>query len=334
MSVKTQTVRFAVIGTNTITDKFINGGSADPRFALTAVVSRAEDTGKAFAEKHSVPYVFTSVEDMAACQEVDAVYIASPNALHASQAMICMNAGKHVLCEKPVASNSRELRAMIDCAKRNGVTFMEALKPLTTPNFKVVLESIGKLGKLRRYFSGYCQYSSRYDAFKEGTVLNAFKPELSSGALLDIGIYTIYPMVVLFGRPRGIKATGSLLSTGVDAQGTVLFDYGDMEASVIYSKVANSTLPTEIAGEKGNLILDRIGQIGRVSLKMRDGELQDISAPTPNDDFYYEVGEFIGLVLAGKRESEIDSHENSLITMEIMDEIRSQLGIVYPADEL
>lgn len=333
MSAKTQTVRFTVIGTNTITDKFIAGGSADPRFALSAVVSRGEDTGKAFANKHSIPRAFTSVDEMVACPEVDAVYIASPNALHAGQALTCMHAGKHVLCEKPAASNARELRAMTECARENDVLLMEALKPMTTPNFRVVREAVGKIGRIRRYFSGYCQYSSRYDAFKEGTVLNAFRRELSSGALLDIGIYTIYPMVVLFGRPRGIKATGSLLSTGVDAQGSALFDYGDMEASVVYSKVANSTLPTEIAGEDGTLILDRIGQIGKVSLKMREGEAVDISAHTPYDDFYYETGEFIDLVLAGKRESEINSHEHSMITMEIMDEIRAQLGIVYPADE-
>lgn len=332
MSVKTQTVRFAVVGTNTITDKFISGASGDGRFSLGAVVSRSRDTGDAFAAKYSISRVFTSAEEMAACPDIDAVYIASPNSCHAEQAMTCMNGGKHVLCEKPIASNARELRAMIGCAGKNGVVLMEAMKPMTSPNFKVVRETVGKIGKPRRYFSSYCQYSSRYDAFKEGRVLNAFRRELSNGALLDIGIYTIYPMVVLFGRPAGIKANGSLMSTGIDAQGTAMFDYGDMEASVAYSKVSDSMLPTEIQGEDGTIILDRIGQIGKVSFRKRGGELRDISAPTPFDDFYYEAGEFIDTILSGRKESAVNSHENSMITMEIMDEIRSQLGIVYPAD--
>lgn len=208
---------------------------------------------------------------MAASDAIDAVYIATPNCMHAAQAVCCMERGKHVLCEKPMASNAREVRTMIEASRRNGVALMEAVKTTLTPNFMALREALPKAGTLRRYFSAFCQYSSRYDKFKEGVVLNAFRPELSNGAMMDIGIYTIYPMVVLFGRPRRISASGILLSSGVDAQGTVDFDYGEMNATVLYSKIANSSLPTEIQGEAGNLTLDRINRIGRVVWQPRPG---------------------------------------------------------------
>ena len=171
--------------------------------------------------------------------------------------------------------------------------------------------------------------------------MNAFKPELSNGAMMDIGIYTVYPMVVLFGRPEKIDASGVVLSTGTDGQGAINFTYGGMNATVLYSKIANSSLPTEIQGEEGNITLDRINIIHNVSYTPRlapamgkgpEPTAEDISAVTEKDEYYYEVAEFINLVLAGQRESSVNTLESSLITLEIIDEVRRQLGIVYPAD--
>lgn len=189
-------VRFGVVGTNFITDWVIAGARQDNRFELVAVYSRKQETADAFAVKHQIPYTFTSLEEMAESPLIDAVYIASPNFLHAEQSILCMKHGKHVLCEKPFASNAREVREMVAASEEYDVTLMEAMKPTLTPNFRSVLENLGRLGTIRRYFSCYCQYSSRYDKFKEGVVLNAFRPELSNGAMMDIGIYTVYPMVV------------------------------------------------------------------------------------------------------------------------------------------
>ncbi len=334
-------IRFGVIGTNFISDWVINGARQDERFVLAAVYSRTQETADAFAAKHGIPHTFTNLKEMAESPLIDAVYIASPNFLHAEQSILFMNHGKHVLCEKPFASNAKEVRAMIAAAEANQVTLMEAMKPTLTPNFLSVRENLHRVGKVRRYFSCYCQYSSRYDKFKEGVILNAFNPEMSNGAMMDIGIYTLYPLIVLFGRPQRVDASGVVLSSGVDGQGAINLQYDGMNATILYSKIANSSLPTEIQGEDGNITLDRINLIGSVSFSPRhqaaSGKAlpsvpQDISALTDKDEYYYEVAEFINLIQAGKRSSEINSLENSLITIEVIDEVRRQLGVVYPAD--
>lgn len=327
-------VRFGVIGTNFIVDKVLEAARLDHRFELTAIYSRTQERANEFAKKHNVPHTFTSLEDMLSSNLIDAVYIASPNSLHASQSILCMQHGKHVFCEKPFASNANEVKAMIAAAEKYNVRLMEAMKPTMTPNFSVIKDNLKEIGTIRKYFSCYCQYSSRYDKLKEGVILNAFDPSLSNGAVMDLGVYTIYPMVVLFGRPKKISAAGLKLFTGADGQGSVNFEYEGMDATVMYSKIADSSLPTEIQGEEGTITADRINIINKVTLKKRGGEEIIISTPNPTHEYYFEVAEFIDLIQKNERESTINSLENSLITIEIIDEIRKQLGIIYPADSI
>ena len=334
-------IRFGVIGTNNISDWVIAGGRQDERFELVAVCSRTQERANEFAAKHNIPHTFTSLEEMASSPLIDAVYIATPNYVHAEQSILCMNHGKHVLCEKPFASNAREVKQMIEAAQRNNVTLMEAMISTLNPNFIIAKEKLKDLGTIRRYFASYCQYSSRYDKFKEGIILNAFKPELSNGAVMDIGIYTIYPMVALFGKPQKIEAQGIVLHTGADGQGAVNFQYDGMNATVLYSKIANSALPTEIEGEAGNLLLDKIHITKQVDFiprqvtaqgKEQENHCQSIGLPLDKSEYYYEMAEFMNLIEQGKQESILNSWENSLTTIEIIDEIRRQLGVHYPAD--
>ena len=336
-------VRFGVVGTNKITDWLLAGAKEDNRFELSAICSRTQDRAEEFAAKYGVEHTFTSIVEMASSDVIDAVYIATPNCTHAEIAIACMNHGKHVLCEKPMASNAREVKQMIEAARKNHVTLMEAMIATMNPNFMKVRELLPQLGTLRRYFASYCQYSSRYDKFKEGIVLNAFNPALSNGAMMDIGVYTIYPMIVLFGKPKEINAQGIMLSSGVDGQGTVNLLYEGMNATILYSKIANSYLPTEIEGEDGNLIMDEIHTIRKVTYIPRPVAMsgrgpkavpQDVSVVADHDDYYYEVAEFINLIEGGKLESEINSHAVSLATIEVIDEVRKQLGVMFPADDL
>lgn len=335
-------IRFGVVGSNFITDWVLAGAREDERFELSAIYSRTRERGEEFAAKHNIPHVFTSLEDMASSDLVDAIYIASPNYVHASQSILCMNHGKHVLCEKPMASNANQARKMVEAAKRNGVTLMEAMKSTLSPNFTAVRDNLHRLGTIRRYFASFCQYSSRYDKFKEGIVLNAFKPELSNGAMMDIGIYTIYPMVVLFGRPKSVSAQGIVLSSGADGQGAVNMEYEGMNATVLYSKIANSQLPAEIEGEEGNIHIDRIQTPVDIRFYPRQApasghekrvEGENISSNDTHNEYYHEIKEFIDMITEGRIESNINSHEASITTLEIIDEVRRQLGVHYPADD-
>jgi Predicted dehydrogenases and related proteins len=324
-------VKFGVIGTSDITDRFLAGAKLESRFELAAVYSRSYERGKSFADKYGIKEVFTDFEAMT--KSLDAVYIASPNSCHAEQAIYFMERGVHVLCEKPLCSNAMEARRLIKTAKENGVLLMEAMISTLNPNYLALRDNISKIGWVRKYFSSYCQYSSRYDRYKAGVIENAFKKELSGGALLDIGVYTIYPMVVLFGKPKSIKALGEILASGVDGAGAAIFEYDGMEAIVNYSKISDSYALTEVQGEEGCLVMEKINIPRHLWFIPRKGEKQELSALHCGDDYYYEIKDFIDLIESGKTEHPINSHENSLIVMEIMDEIRRQIGLVYPADK-
>lgn len=343
-------MRFGIIGTGNITEWFLDGARADRRFEAVALYSRTHERGDMFARRHGIGMVFTSLDEMLESGGIDAVYIASPNNLHSSQAIACIRRGKHVLCEKPIASNSSELREMISVAHEQRVLLMEAMTATLNPNFAVVRDFLPKLGKIRRYVSGYCQYSSRYDRFKAGELPNVFNPLYSAGALMDLGIYTVYPVVALFGKPLDVDAHGVMLSSGVDAQGSIHCSYPDgMEVTLFYSKIANSYLPTEIEGENGNLLLNDIHNLREVTFIPRpeatSGRCNDFSTiplgvPDIPDLYFCEVKEFIDTIeshpLAGipsaHPESRINSHSNSLLTLEILDEARRQMGIVFPSD--
>lgn len=326
-------IRFATIGTNWITEAFIRAAKQVPSFHLQAVYSRQKETADAFAEKTGATQTFTDLHELAASDDIDAVYIASPNAFHAEQAIILMNHGKHVICEKPLASNVKEVEAMIETARKNDVVLMEAMKTTCLPNFQAIQHHLPKIGRIRRYVASYCQYSSRYDAFKQGAIANAFHPAFSSGALMDLGVYCLYPLVVLFGEPKSIQAHSVRLSSGVDGEGSIILDYGDMDAVVMYSKIANSYTPAEIQGEEGTIVIDTIHTPTRVHIHYRNGQSEEISVPQPHEPMYYEALEFMTLIERGEKESTINSHANSLVTMKIMEEARKQTGIVFPADE-
>ena len=326
-------VRFGIVGTNWITEAFIQAASFIEDFQVTAVYSRTEDKAKAFAEKYNATYTYTDLEEMAKSDTFDAVYIASPNALHARQAITFLNNKKHVLTEKALASNVDEVKQMVAAAKNNNTLLMEALKTTFLPNFQTIQEHLPKIGKVRRAFVSYCQYSSRYDAYKEGTVLNAFKPELSNGAIMDIGVYCVYPMIQLFGKPQEIKANSYVLESGVDGEGSIIMKYPEMDIVIMYSKITNSYVPSEIQGEDGNLLINQMNTPTKVELYYRNGEKEDLTRPQKEESMYYEAKEFIELIKAGKTESSINSYEVSLHAMEVMDEVRKQAGIVFPADQ-
>ena len=328
-------IRFGIIGTGRISDWVAKGAAQDPRIKVTAVCSRTAGSAKDFIDRTPIAdgaRVYTSVEEMAADPEVDAIYIGTPNQTHCPYAITCLNAGKHVLCEKPLALNASEGREMIEAARRNGVLLMEAMVSTLKPNFLAVASRISEIAPVRQYSSAFCQYSSKYEALKQGKTASAFMPG-TAGALRDIGVYTLYPLVSLFGRPTKVHGSLQTFPTAegpTDIHGTAHLQYEGMEAVLSWSKVCDSFQPTEIAGEKGNLILDEIHIARRAEIVPHAAPTSGqgpkpgrtlISEGLPFNEYYYEFKEFADLVEQGKTESTHNSLQTSLTVLEIIDEI-------------
>lgn len=325
-------IRLATIGTNFITDWFMEGVQELEEIKLVAVYSRSLQKGKAFAAKYHVDKVYDNYEEMAQDSEIDAVYIASPTYMHYAHSITMINYGKHVLCEKPVCSNKEELDLLIHAAKENNVVFMEAMKNIHSPGFQAMKDHLHKLGTIRRATIQYCQYSSRYDKFKNGIVENAFNPKLSNGALMDIGSYAVHFLAALFGRPKKILSDSIFLENGVDGAGSILASYGDKQAEVIYSKITNSKLPTQIQGEDGCMVIEECPILKKITIYGRDGSMEELSFDFRDNPMIYETKDFIRLIKEGNIDHEFLPW--SEMEMEILDEVRRQNHIVFPADKI
>ena len=336
-------VRFGLVGTGRITSWVLRGARENDRFLAAAVCSRSLDRARLFSENHDIPVAYDDLDAMLRDPQVDAVYIGTPNHTHCAIALRCLRAGKHVLCEKPLAANADEAMAMVAEARRRGLVLMEAMISTLNPNFLKAASLLKEIGPLRRYSATYCQYSSKYEALQRGEVAASFDPLCAGGALMDIGIYTIWPMVYLLGDPLGISGhhilTRDIPGRGVtDLQGTIDFVYPGLNATVFYSKIADSFLPTEISGEGGSLMLDKIHVCGRLTYfphgTPASGRCQgltgtDLSVAEAgrHDDYYYEFREFISCVLSG-RESPVNSPDTSIAVLRILDQVRKEMATI------
>ena len=323
-------IRFAVIGTNWITRQFVDAAHETGKYKLTAVYSRSLEQAQSFANDYPVEHLFTSLEAMAQSDVIDAVYIASPNSLHAPQTELFLRHKKHVICEKPLASNIDEAERVIAAARENQVVLFEAFKTASLPNFQQLQQALPKLGQIRKAFINYCQYSSRYQRYLDGENPNTFNPAFSNGSIMDIGFYCLASAIALWGEPQKIQASASLLESGVDAHGVVMLDYGDFSVTLQHSKVSDSTLPSEIQGEAGALVIEKISECQKVSFVPRGSKAQDLSQPQHINTMLYEAEEFARLV----ENNEVDhpGMEVSRITAKVQTEIRRQTGVVFPAD--
>ena len=323
-------INFGVIGTNVITERFLEAGKDAEGFCLRGVYSRSREKAVDFARKHGADLAFDSLEDMASCKEIDAVYVASPNSLHASQSIQMLKGGKHVLCEKPIASNQREFEEMKKVALENRRVLLEAMRSVYSPGFQAIRENLHKLGKIRRVSFQYCQYSRRYDNFKKGIIENAFNPALSNGALMDIGVYCVHPLVSLFGKPEKVISSSLKLSNGIDGAGTILAEYPDFQGELLYSKITDSRVPSQIQGEEGSLVIREIPDPQEVVLYYRDGRTETLEIPRTENNMVYEIREFLRLIREKRYSHEY--LENSQMEIELMDEVRRQQKIFFPAD--
>lgn len=310
---------FAVVGTGAIVDRFLDALSRVPDARAVAVYSRAASTGEAFAARHSGLTVYTDYDRMLADPTVDGVYIATPHFCHKEQTLRALRTGHHVLVEKSAALTAPEFVAMRREAAASGKILLEAMRPDFDPAYDAVRAALPRLGVIRRVSLVFCQYSSRYDAFRRGEVKNAFDPSIGNSALLDIGVYPLHLCLSLFGMPEGIEAHPLYLSNGFEGAGDLSLSYrkSGFFADIAYSKVHGAAGASVIEGEDGALSIDKVTEPKEILLFPRGGEAHPLSFPREENNMRFEIEAFLAMT-RGERDAApyLDLTEKTLTLMD------------------
>jgi predicted dehydrogenase len=326
-------LRWGILSTGGIANTFAEGLTVVEDAELVAVGSRAQAPADAFGERWHVPHRHASYEALANDPDVDVIYVGTPHPYHCENTMLCLNAGKHVLVEKPFAMNARQAQAMIDLAREKGLFLMEAMWTRFLPSIVQVRQWIaeGAIGDVRLLRASF--------AFKVPVdpTHRLFAPELGGGALLDVGIYPISLASMILGTPKTIRSTAHLGETGVDEHSAYMFGYDDGKTAFLASGV-HLAMPVEaeIFGTEGYIKLHRswyntttLTLATPTDDKDRFNE-QLLHLPTRGNGYEYEAMEVAACLRAGKTESAIMSLDETLSIMHTLDTIRAQWGLAYP----
>ncbi|HJC48281.1 MAG TPA: Gfo/Idh/MocA family oxidoreductase [Candidatus Lachnoclostridium pullistercoris] len=327
-------IRIGTIGSGKIAEHFLDAVEHCEGVEYGIAYSRTRERAEEFAGKRGAKGFCWDLKELVRSDLADCIYIASPNCCHFEQAKLALEAGKHVIVEKPAVSNRREWKILEQTAREHERFLMEAVRHVYDPAMEAVRRGLEQIGRVRRASLRFCQYSSRYDNFRRGIVENAFKPELSNGALMDIGVYCVRMMTELFGLPEQVMAHGIFLENGVDGAGTILGIYPGMDAELSYSKITDGRLGCEIQGEDGTLVFDGVSRPGRVRLIRRDGREEILFEEDESWNLEYEIRKFVSWMESGDCEATdyLRALQMSDAEMKVLDEARKQMGIVFPAD--
>ena len=328
-------IRFGIIGTNWITDKFIEGTKIAGGFCLNAVYSRKEETGRAFADKYGVEHVFTDMKEMASFEGIDAVYIASPNSFHYSYSKLFLEAGKHVICEKPAAVTAAEIEELQKIALEKGLVYIEAIIMMHVPEYQLIKEKIKELGNITTVRFDYCQFTSKYPALMRGETPNVFNPIFATGCLMDLGVYCVYPAVAFFGMPQKTQTSAGFIRTGADGFGSSIYSYDDKQIILSYSKLSEGRIGSEIGGDKGSIEIGAIGRLANIDFVDIEGNRTHLFGdPSKEERMSWEAKDFRRYILdpEGTKEEYRICREYSLQVVKLMEEMRADAGIIFPKE--
>ncbi|THD66465.1 Gfo/Idh/MocA family oxidoreductase [Robertkochia marina] len=320
-------IRWGIVGLGKIARKFAEDLALHDDAELVAVASNSEERGRDFSDEFQVRHVFDSYEALFACDEVDVIYIANVHTQHAATAILAMDHGKHVLCEKPAGMNAQEVQEMIRASRENRVFFMEALWSRFNPSIRKIKDLIdeGALGRLRYIHADFCFYALDRDV--EGRLLN---PELGGGSLLDIGIYPVFLAYLLLGAPDEIDARSKFFHTGAEVQTSMLFNYPNAQA-VLHSSLANTAkMEARISGEKGEIYIHPRWHEASGFTIVKEEEEEKTDLPVTGKGYYHEIEEVHQGIRRGVLESELWSQQDSLQLIRLLDKIREHCGITFP----
>jgi len=323
-------LRWGILGTGAISHKF----AEDLKFAagaeLVAVGSRTSEKAEKFGEEFGIPHRHGSYQDLAADDEVDAVYVATPHPFHKENSILCLEAHKAVLCEKPLTVNAAQADQIVRTARKNKLFCMEAMWTRFLPGLQKLRELLAAdaIGEVRMVMANF---GFRAGWNPEGRLLNL---QLAGGGLLDAGVYPVSLASMIFGAPRKIAALGHIGQTGVDEQAAIVFSYEQGQLASLSCGVRTS-MPSEawILGTDGSIRLHSYWlRCSEITLNRSGGKPEHFELPVTGGGYNYEAEEVARCIAAGKTESDIMPLDESISIMRTMDEIRSQWGLKYPMD--
>jgi predicted dehydrogenase len=323
---------WGIIGLGNIAETFAGDLELLPNANLYAVASRSQQKADLFAKKHGATHAYGCYEDIVNNKNIDIIYIATPHSLHFENTAMCLTNRIPVLCEKPLAINSAEVKRMITLSKANGTFLMEAMWTMFLPSIEKTLElvnekAIGNIKIVRADFGIRA---------KKDVNNRLYNNALGGGSLLDVGIYPVFLSLLLLGMPSFIKAAAHIGPTNVDESCgiTMKYDNGQI-ASLFSSIVARTGIEAEIIGEGGRIKLHSLFFMPTKLTLIRENARPEIIEPEYKGKGYaYEAEEAMHCLENGMVESKKMSHAFSIQLMDILDKIRKECGIHYPNHDL
>lgn len=270
-------INIAVLGTGKIIPEAVEAIQASKKFNVAVIWARPHsyDKAKILAEKFHVDRISTDLNEILNDETIKFGYIGLANHVHYEYAKKFLDAGKNVILEKPFTVNFSEAKELADLAISKKLYLFEAITNLHTPNFLAVQNALKKIGDVKFIQSNFSQYSSRYDDYKAGKISASFDPKSYGGALRDLNVYNVNPIVKLFGVPKKIHYTKNLGYNGVDTSGILILEYENFIASCIAAKDSGSPSYFLIQGENGYIKVDGTPNIfGNVEINLRGEEIK------------------------------------------------------------
>ena len=335
-------MKLGIVGAGLIVRDVLSFLSQVKGIQITAICSRqaSYEKAKQVAEQANIPLVYEDLQAMLEEDDVDAIYIGVPNDQHFALAKMALLAKKHVLVEKPLTSNLREALALAELAKQQDCILYEAVSTHHLPNMLHLKEDMRKLGEMRIVTLNYSQYSSRYDAFKQGIIAPVFDPKSSGGALMDLNIYNLNFVLNLFGEPINVEYFANV-QNGIDTSGILVMEYPSFKCVCTGAKDCKAPLFNSIQGEKGSIIIQSsVSTLNNYQVIMNEGSHKQ-SSMKEGEIFNYSEGkhrmvdvfvEFERIVREGDRVQAQKMLDLSVLSMKVQTEARKKAGIVFPAD--
>lgn len=318
-------IRIAMIGTFWLTETFMQAIDEVSDIMLAGVCSRSYDKAKKFIGNRKDVRIYDDPMKLAADPDIHAVYIATPNVTHYELSKMMLNAGKHVLCEKPICVHLEEYEELVALAKAKKRVYMEAMINAHLPQTKEILETMQTSGPVISARLDFSQRSSKIDRVRQGEVFSTFSKVSCGGALMDLGVYSVYMALQLFGYPKTVDAYSTPI-LDVDGSDTVIFGYEGFQVVLTMSKLAESRIRSEIICENGTITIGLLSRLQEVDYYPANGYHQIIFGEA---EFYesmiWELKDFISYIRGADYKP---MQALARDTIKLLTEIREKIGYI------